>query len=73
MGVQENFKQPWWSKILEKIFESSMYIVIFGGIVLFALFSLWPVISCLLGLCTYEITPIGEGDCNPNWTGVGAC
>lgn len=69
----EDYRQPWWSKILERLFELLFYIVIFGGIFVFALISLWPIISCALGLCTVEVGPIGEGDCNPNWTAPGGC
>lgn len=69
----ENYRQPWWSKILERLVVIIFYLVIFGGILILALIALWPLIACFLGLCTVEIGPIGENDCNPNWTGVGAC
>jgi hypothetical protein len=69
----DNYRQPWWSKILERLFGYLVFLVIIGGILVFALISLWPFIACALGQCTFEVGPIGENDCNPNWTGAGAC
>jgi hypothetical protein len=69
----DEYRQPWWSKIIEKLFVIIFWTVLLGGILAFALLSLWPIISCALGLCTVEVGPIGENDCNPNWTAVGSC
>jgi hypothetical protein len=66
-------KIPFYSKVIEFVFKWAFMFLIFGGILLFAFISLWPIIACMLGLCEYEISRPGEGDCNPNWTAVGAC
>lgn len=66
-------KTPLYSKIIEFVFKWLFVVVIFGGILFFAFISVFPFIACALGWCEFEIVRPGEGDCNPNWTGVNAC
>lgn len=69
----DDYKQPLWSKILEFIVLKGIVLLIFTGILLWIVLSIWPFVACAMGLCEFEVGRPGEGDCNPNSLAVNGC
>ena len=61
------------SKVVSFLLKWIFLAIVFGGILLFAAISLFPIFAHIAGWTTVEITTPGEGDCNPNWTSADAC